>query len=189
VVSKICAFLVSFILTFTIRDQFRDIVIPYPRVLHKELKGNQHKGIDLLGYIDTQNGHILLIIEIMASVDDNYPASTVRDHLKQLLDDTLKGDNERLIKELEYIHDEADAEYKDVINGFLVAIIGRQFNNKDDVLAVPVMVRPVNKWNNDDWKPFLTNTEEFEKASIPSTVCYYAIECSELLNRIKSGAV
>lgn len=129
----------------------------------------------------------------MASVDDNYPASTVRDHLKQLLDDTLKGDNERLIKELEYIHDEADAEYKDVINGFLVAIIGRQFNNKDDVLAVPVMVRPVNKWNNDDWKPFLTNTEEFEKASIPSTVCYYAIECdcsfSELLNRIKSGAV
>lgn len=176
-----------------IKSQFNNVVLPYPRVLHKELKGTQHKGIDLLGYIETQNGHILLIIEIMASVENNYPASTVRDHLKQILDHTLKGNNERLLRELEYIHDETDDSHKDIINGFLVALCGKEFNNKEDVLAVPVMVRPVNKWNNDDWKPFLTATQEFEQAEVPSTVCYYAIECdcnfSELLNRIKTRAV
>lgn len=172
-----------------ISSQLNDIIIPYPRVLHKEAKGNQHKGIDLIGYIETENGHILLIIEVMASVENNYPAATVKDHLKQLMDSTLKDNNDRLIKELEYIHDEADNIYKDIINGFLVAIYGNELNNKNDVLAVPVMVRPTNKWNKNDWQPFLVATQEFEQANIPSTVCYYAIECdcnfSELLDHIK----
>lgn len=172
-----------------IGKEFSDITIPYPRVLHKEAVGNQHKGIDLIGYIETQAGHILLIIEVMASVEDKYPAATVRQHFTQLMDQTLKNNNDRLIKELVYIHDEADDSFKDIINGFLVATYTKEFNNKEDVLAVPVMVRPINKWHNNDWKPFLTATQEFEQANIPSTVCYYAIECdcnfSELLDHIK----
>lgn len=87
-----------------IRNQNNGVVFPYPRVFHKELKGNQHKGID-------------------------------------------------------------------------------------DVWAVPVLVRPTNMWNSDDWKPFLSVTKQFEGAKIPSTVHYYAIECdckfSELIDCIK----
>lgn len=176
-----------------IEHQHEGIVFPYPRVLHKELTGNQHKGIDLLGYIQTPNGHTLLIAEVMASVDQKYPATTVREHLTQLLDDTLnKGKPERLVKELEYVHDESDEVHKDVLNNFLIALFTNDIKNKEDILAVPVLVRPISKWHRDDWEPFLKVTDKFETAAIPSTLNYYAIECdctfSELLDRVKGTA-
>lgn len=177
-----------------IQDQHQDVVFPYPRVFHKELRGNQHHGIDLIGYFKTPDGHILLIVEVMASIESQHPASTVRDHLKQLLDNTLDSDDlGRLIDELEYLHDESGEEHKDIINGFLSAIINGQFNNKEDVWAVSVLVRPLNLWDKKDWRPFIKAIKKFEKAKIPSTVYYYALECNcsfdKLFDLVKNAAV
>jgi hypothetical protein len=177
-----------------IREQHENVIFPYPRIFHKELRGNQHKGIDLIGYIKTPAGHILLIMEVMASVESQHPAGTVRDHLKQLLNKTLdSNDLGRLINELEYIHDESGDEHKDVINGFLTALLNGKFNNKEDVWAVPVLVRPINLWDNKDWFPFMKASKKFEDAKIPSTVYYYALECNctfdKLFDSVKNAAV
>jgi|BioPla2DNA2_1021312.scaffolds.fasta_scaffold44445_2 hypothetical protein len=177
-----------------VQDQHKDVVFPCPRVFHKELRGNQHKGIDLIGYIKTPAGHILLIMEVMASIELQHPAGTVREHLKQILDNTLdSNDPVRLINELEYIHDEAGDEHKYVINGFLTALLNGQFNNKEDVWAVPVLVRPINLWDKKDWLPFMKATNKFEDAKIPSTVYHYALECNctfdKLFDLIKNAAV
>ncbi|MEA1960697.1 MAG: hypothetical protein U9N81_05355 [Bacillota bacterium] len=177
-----------------IKEQHENAVFPYPRIFHKELRGNQHKGIDLIGYIKTPAGHILLIMEVMASVESHHPAGTVRDHLKQLLDNTLdSNDLGRLINELEYIHDEAGEEHRNVINGFLTALLNGQINNKEDVWALPVLIRPINLWAKEDWLPFMKATKKFEDAKIPSTVYYYALECNctfdKLFDLIKNAAV
>lgn len=176
-----------------IENQHSDVVFPYPRVLHKELEGNQHKGIDLLGYVNGNSGYILVVVEVMASVQDKYPADTVRDHLKQILDQTLADEkSNRLLKELEYIHDEAENEHKDILNNFLFDIHHNLLNSKDRVWAIPILVRPKNKWRNGEWDPFISKTKHFEKAAIPSTLFYYAIKCdcsfSELMDKVKKSA-
>jgi hypothetical protein len=109
--------------------------------LHKGSINSQHRGIDLLAYLEDEGNFSLYVIEVMASVENNHPPQTVRDHYNQLFSDTLNQDDfSRLLKELQTIHGEAaDDHDKDVLNGFIAVLLAGKLNNNQDVVAVPGM--------------------------------------------------
>jgi len=79
--------------------------------------------------------------------------------------------------ELQTIHGEAaDDHDKDVINGFIAVLLAGKLNNNQDVVAVPVLVRPAGLFHPDDWKPFYDNRQEFENARISSRLWFIALE-------------
>jgi len=156
------------------------MTVPYPRVLHKEVFQLQHHGIDALGYELTTNGHLLYVIEVMASVDLDHPPTTVKDHYGQILDETLNVDRSpRLLRDLQTAHDESDDTHKDVLNGFITAVIDGTISNGVSVVATPLLVRRFNEHNANDWAPFVNNSQSFEDAAIPSYVFFLTVECHE----------
>jgi hypothetical protein len=170
----------------------KELIFPYPRVLHKENYKLQHHGIDLIGYKKNSNEFILYIIEIMSSVENKHPPSTVTDHLKQILPNTLDADKpERLLNDLQTLHDESSDDHKDILNGFIIATLAGSFSS-DSVRAVPVLIRRFDEFHKNDWKPFIQNIRLFEKAKIPSRLLFIAVECHEsfsgLLDLIKKSA-
>ena len=170
------------------------LVLPYPRVLHKESYTLQHHGIDSLGYTEQNGEYTLYIIEVMASVDSNHPPQTVKDHLKQLLPDTINAPSlDRLLKDLQTVHDESkDDKDRNVLNGFIVAALNGSLSRNQAVIASPVLIRRFNEFDKNDWKPFIDGKSEFEQATISSTVLFIAVEChktfSGLLDLIKQTA-
>ncbi len=170
-----------------------NIVLPFPRVLHKETFTLQHHGIDALGYEVKANGYILYVIEIMASIDGNHPPTVVGEHLTQLLDRTLNVNKApRLLKDLRTVHDESEATHKDILNGFITVIIEENITDDSSVVATPLLVRRFNEFNPSDWMPFKDKTSEFENAIIPSQICFLAVEChdsfSGMLDLVKQTA-
>lgn len=162
-----------------LRTQCPGLRFPYPRVLHKDSPDSQHRGIDLLAYLEDDGGNFsLYIIEVMASGENNHPPQTVRDHYNQLFSNTLNQDGfSRLLNELLTIHGEAaDNHDKDVLNGFIAVLLTGELNNNQDVVAVPVLVRPVDLFHPNDWKPFFDNRREFENARLPSSLWFVALE-------------
>lgn len=158
---------------------------PHPRVLHKEARGLQHHGIDILGYEQSPDGYTLLIVEVMASVSAAHPPSTVKDHFNQLKDTLNPQFRERLLEDLSYVHDECtDPVDKEVLNQFIIAATAGNLKRIDGQQAVGILIRPVNLWLVTDWKPFFDNAEEFEKTTIPATVWFGAIECDSMLSAL-----
>ena len=174
-----------------LKNQRPHAVFPYPRVLHKEVPDLQHHGIDLIGFEETENGYNLLIVEVMASVSKAQPPSTVNQHFNQLLDTLSPDFPKRLVDDLIFIHDESlDTETKDILNGFLTAIIEGKLNKKEGQIALAVLVRPCSLCSQNDWEPFIKNTHKFENTKIPAVVWFGLIECdckfSDIMNKIKS---
>ena len=170
-----------------------DLVLPYPRVLHKESYPLQHHGIDLLGYRKENGEHLLYVIEVMASAQDAHPPQTVRDHRRQLLEETLNApDAKRLLRDLQFVHDEADGTHRSVLNGFIIALLDTSGNNGHAVVAGAVLVVRTNCFDQKDWGPFSEHTKLFEQARIPSSVLFICIECHEsfsgLLDLVKATA-
>ncbi len=166
-------------------------VFPYPRVLHKERPGIQHHGIDILGYEEGPDGFTLLIVEVMASVQNSTPPSTVREHYEQLFDTLNPTSPDRLIEDLAYIHDEcSDDNDKNILNGFLIAAEMGQLRDRDGQVAIPILIRPVGLWAQGDWSPFFNKTTEFESANIPALVSFFVVQSncsfSDLMNKVKS---
>jgi len=171
----------------------KELVLPCPRVLHKESFQLQHHGIDSLGYRKDSEGYTLYVIEVMASAENNHPPATVKQHLNQILPETLDAPNpERLLRDLQTIHDESSDEHRNVLNGFIIATIDGKLSSTDSVMATPVLVRRYGEFHEKDWGPFFKNTVAFEQARIPSTVCFVAVEChdsfSGMLDLIKQTA-
>jgi len=169
------------------------VAIPYPRVLHKEVSQLQHHGIDAIGYELTTSGHLLYVIEVMASVDLNHPPTTVRDHLSQILDETLNVNRSpRLLRDLQIAHDESDDSHKDVLNGFITAVIDGTISNGISVVAAPLLVRRFNEHDANDWLPFVNHSQSFEHAIIPSHILFLTVEChdsfSGMLDLVKQTA-
>lgn len=168
--------------------------LPYPRVLHKESLPLQHHGIDSLGYTEQNGEYTLYVIEVMATVDTKHPPKTVKDHLKQILPNTLNAPSfNRLLNDLRTIHDESkDDKDRNVLNGFIIATLNGSLSHNQAVIASPVLIRRFNEFNENDWKPFIENKSEFEQATIPSSVLFIAVEChdtfSGLLDLIKQTA-
>lgn len=173
-------------------EELPQLRLPVPRVLHKEAYGLQHHGVDLLGFTVDSGPQMLAAIEVMASVQDQHPPGTVRDHLKQLLEDTLKEDPpKRLVRDIAYVHDECrEGADKDVLNAFIVAI--REDALEHPVLAIAVLVRPADALGEDDWRPFRDAVDEFDRARIQGRVVFYAVECScgfaALMDRVRAAA-
>lgn len=129
----------------------------------------------------------------MASVEANHPPNTVKDHLKQILPDTLDApEPERLLNDLRTVHDESSDEHKDILNGFIIATCDGSICYENSVIAAPVLIRRFDEFRLEDWKPFIEETESFETARIPSNLLYIALEChksfSGLLDLIKESA-
>ena len=176
-----------------LNSQFEHISFPYLRVLHKGLPtGVQHNGIDIIGYQEVDRGkHRLVVAEVMASVADTSPPSTVTDHRKQLLDETLQPrPPKRLLRDLQTAHDEAtDPEARTVLNGFIAALASdKLFTRKH--LGIGVLVRPSDAASTSDWNPFYNRRSEFEDATIPTELHFGLIECDEqfssLIERVKN---
>lgn len=166
------------------------IVLPYPRVLHKEVFTLQHHGVDALGYEPTTNGYVLYVIEIMASADLDHPPTTVSNHLRQLLDSTLNVEQSpRLLRDLQTVHDESADSHKDILNGFITVVLEGSFSDSGSVVAMPLLVRRFREHGAADWTPFINKTCTFEQAIIPSKVLFLSVEChasfSGLLNLVK----
>ena len=129
----------------------------------------------------------------MASVEAGVP-STVRQHYRQLLDETLnERPPNRLIEDLTFVLDEvSDQTDKAVFRGFLTAVLEKRLIWKDDQIALAVLVRPHGVRDSNDWAPFLEGVDEFERAEIPATVLFISVVCdcsfSELMNRVKRAA-
>jgi hypothetical protein len=171
----------------------KDLIFPYPRVLHKESFRLQHHGIDAIGYKKNSDEYTLYVIEVMASVEDKHPPATVRDHLTQILPDTLDAaEPERLLNDLQTLHDESSDEHKDIINGFIIATYEGSFSSSASVVATPILIRRFDEFHRDDWVPFTQKSGSFELAKIPSNLLFIAIECHEsfsgLLDLIKESA-
>lgn len=171
----------------------KDLIFPYPRVLHKEAYRLQHHGIDAIGYKKNADEYTLYVIEVMASVEDRHPPATVKDHLIQILPDTLDAaEPERLLMDLQTLHDESSDEHKDILNGFIIATYEGSFSSSDSVVAAPVLIRRFDEFHKNDWKPFIQKTRSFEMAKIPSNLLFIAVECHEsfsgLLDLIKGSA-
>ena len=148
------------------------IVLPYPRVLHKEVFPLQHHGIDALGYESTINGYFLYIIEVMASIDQNHPPTTVKDHLSQILDETLNiPASPRLLKDLQTVHDEATEQHKDILNGFITADMDCTISNGNSVIATPLLVKRFNEYDTKDWAPFLDKYNRSSRQPSASRSC------------------
>jgi hypothetical protein len=171
-----------------------DLVLPYPRVLHKELHKLQHHGIDAIGYTKDADEYTLYVIEVMATVDVKHPPKTVKDHLKQILPDTLNAPSfNRLLNDLRTIHDESkDDKDRNVLNGFIISTLNGSLSQNQALIASPLLIRRFNEFNENDWKPFIESKSEFDQAIIPSTVLFIAVEChatfSGLLDLIKQTA-
>ena len=172
----------------------QELVLPYPRVLHKESFKLQHHGIDALGYREDPEGYYTLyVIEIMASVENNHPPVTVKRHLNQILPETLNApDPERLLQDLQTVHDESSDEHRSILNGFIIATLDGALSSTDSVMATPILIRRHGEFHENDWTPFLKGTALFEQAQIPSTVYFVAVEChdsfSGMLDLIKQTA-
>lgn len=165
---------------------------PYPRVLHK-VRGMQHHGIDILGYERVGDDYTLLVVEVMASVSASHPPTTVQQHYNQLVDTLSPAFPERLLADLEFVHDECtDPVDKDVLNQFIVRAENSALSDINGQLAVAILIRPANFWLVTDWDPFLTQTASFEASKIPATVWFGAVECdtvfSALMDQIKADA-
>ncbi len=95
-----------------------------------------------------------------------------------MFSDTLNQDDcSRLLKELQTIHGEASDDHdKDVINGFIAVLLAGKLNTNQDVVAVPVLVRPADFFHPDDWKPFFDNRQKFENARTPSKLWFMALK-------------
>ncbi len=171
----------------------KNLVTPYPRVLHKESPMLQHRGVDAMGYTKNGDKYTLFLIEVMASAENRHPPATVKDHLKQLLTDTLDApEHVRLLNDLQTLHDESSDEHRDILNGFIIAACEGSLSSSDSVVAVPVLVRRFEEFDEKDWKPFIRKTVSFEKAAISSKLLFLGIEChksfSGLLDLIKESA-
>jgi hypothetical protein len=161
--------------------------------LHKESFPLQHHGIDALGYESTPEGYSLYVVEIMASVEHNHPPTTVKDHLTQILDSTLNVPRSpRLLQDLQTVHDEANDQHKDVLNGFITIVMDGTISSENSVVAVPLLVKRFNEHDPKDWNPFAGKTQAFEQAAIPSRILFLTLEChdsfSGMLDLIKQTA-
>jgi hypothetical protein len=160
-------------------------------VLHKEARGLQHHGVDLVGYEVDGDLVTLVLVEIMASVAAGHPPSTVRQHRDQLLVETLRPvPPERLLDDLSLIHDECGSEAeKTIINGLIVAVADGSLAASGPQAAVAVLIRPLEMFDASDWRPFQEATGDFEAASIPANVDFAAVECdqtlTDLMDRVK----
>ncbi len=156
-----------------------DIVIPVPRVAHKESPPLQHHGIDVIGFrqISAQD-YALYVIEVMASEEDIHPPSTVRDHKKQLYEETLnQGSLERLRQDLGFVHAECEEKFKPVLNGFIALLIRDRSQLSQGAVATAVLVRPSGMFDRKDWSPFLDSAEDFESAVVNSHILFLALRC------------
>lgn len=174
-----------------VKEFKRDLVMPFPRVFHKELSNNQHKGIDIIGYETVNGQHKLYIIEIMASVEAKSPPGTEKEHFTQLHKNTLNDkDKKRLMKELTYIHDESDQIHKDILNGFIVKLLQNDINDTELNQAVSMLVRPAGKNQNTDFDTFKKKASNFSSAHVKATVSCFGLNCNvtfaELMNKVKT---
>lgn len=186
--------LTEILATRMLRAKRPGIRLPHPRVLHKEARGQQHKGIDLIGFEKDDGRYVLLVIEVMSSVDDDHPPTTVSEHYNQIIDTLNESPPLRLLGDLAYVHDECTAESdKSVINGLIAALFNGSRRNLGDTVAIPVLVRPKGLWDTEDWKPFLQKAVLMEGAQIPGVVWFAGIECdcnfSGLLDHVKATAL
>jgi hypothetical protein len=169
--------------------------LPYPRVLHKESFRIQHHGIDSLGYVNFDGEYTLYVIEVMATVDAKHPPQTVKDHLEQILPNTLNEPSlKRLLYDLRTVHDESNNNRdRDVLSGFIIAALNGLLSQNQAVIASPVFIRRFNEFNEKDWKPFIESKSKFEQALLPSSVLFIAVEChdtfSGLLDLIRQTAL
>ncbi len=157
------------------------VTFPYPGVLHHDAKDAQHRGIDLIGYIQKDQEYALLISEVMATnqARRGTPA-TVRDHHRQLLQQTVDQEGlGRLLYSLSAVHDEAPESQQQVLNAFIAAAISGSLKTEGAVIASPVLVRKNGRFSSADWKPFLDGVNAFEGARVPSTVVFLAIEACD----------
>lgn len=168
------------------------VTFPYPGVLHHDSERAQHKGIDLVGYIEDDEQYALLIAEVMATTEkQGKTPKTVKDHKSQLLDGTLgQAGLQRLMYSLRAVHDEASEAEKEVLNAFITAALDGSLTSEGAILASPVLVRKNGKFDAVDWQPFLDSVSSFEQAIAPSTVVFIAVEgCdsySGLLDAVKA---
>lgn len=157
------------------------VTFPYPGVLHHDAEKAQHRGIDLIGYTQNDEEYALLISEVMATNQARAGTpSTVTQHHRQLLADTLNQDGlGRLLYSLSAVHDEASESQQQVLGAFIAAALDGSLKDEGAVIASPVLVRKNGKFTAADWKPFLNGVDGFEKAKVPATVMFLAIEACE----------
>jgi hypothetical protein len=155
------------------------VIVPVPRVFRKESKNLQHHGIDLLGYACSVDGdYTLFVIEVMASDSSDHPPSTVRDHRRQLLDQTLNEPTlDRLRIDLGYVHAAAEDRHKPVLNGFIAALVRDRSSFTGSVVAGAVLVRPAGLLGPADSKPFHESIKAFESAIVPSRILFKGVDC------------
>lgn len=172
-----------------------DLILPCPRVLHKEAFPLQHHGIDIIGYRKIGSGYVLYVAEVKATVETESPPSAAYKLVKQLYDETLNQiPVTRLLDDICYVHAECrEQNEKDVINGFISAILSGAIRQPGSVIACPIVVKRTGEAIQSDTTPFLTKLNDFENAHIPSTIFFSTIECHEtfsgLLDLVKGSAI
>lgn len=177
-----------------LKGEHPKVILPYPRVMHKPVVSAQHQGIDLLGYIEAGDRFVLVVAEVMASVEARNPPTTVRDHFWQLMDQTLDASfpSERLRQELDYLHDEAEDKHKGVLQGFLLALLDGSLGRGERVLAMPILVRRAKELNERDYRPFKEGEARADGARIPARIWFGGIELDrrfcDLLDLVKASA-
>ncbi len=168
------------------------VTFPYPGVLHHDAENAQHRGIDLVGYVEEEGEYALLIAEVMATTQKaGRTPSTVRDHYAQLLQQTVDQEGlGRLLYSLRAVHDEASEPQQQVLNAFITAALDGSLKTAGAVLASPVLIRKNGQFSEVDWKPFLDGVDAFQGARAPATVVFIAIEAcdsySEWLDSVKT---
>ncbi|MFH1468766.1 MAG: hypothetical protein ABIO70_30540 [Pseudomonadota bacterium] len=178
-----------------LRQERPEIVLPYPRVFHKDTPSTQHHGIDLLGYFEAEHAFVLVVCEVMASAEERHPPSTVRQHWRQMVAETLDAPtpSRRLAADLDTLIDESGDEHQAVLAGFLVALLEDRLGQEEHpVLALPILVRPSAIWSDDDRGPFARGREKLDRLAIPARLWFAGVELdrrfSELLDLVKSTA-
>lgn len=168
------------------------VVLPRPRVFHKELPHLQHHGLDLVGYVpDGSAVPDLFLIEVMATVSGNHPPDVVAQKRDQLLRDTLDEQKHvRLMREFAWLHAESGETARDALNLLILELQAGRLGKSSRVFATPVLVSQAEKFDISDWTPFQAATERFEKASIPAAISFLALcpTCSfvDLVDGIKA---
>lgn len=175
------------VLAYDALKQVHDAVIPASRIREKEVPGQPTRGLDIFGLLMAPQIRAI-ICEVKASSSDESPPGVVNsggDSMHGQIKGRI-GDKAKLLQELQWSlkHAHDDAAKLQVASAMLVL-------SKDDAqppVVVPVLVRPVSKYNEKDFGCFRAEPDEYSPAEIRFLILRIPGTIEEFADRIYKRA-
>ena len=172
----------------TLQDLFQT-KIPFDNIKMRERSDKSARGIDIVGYEQSNDGKMQLIIcEVKLSTEVSPPqvVDQTKDSLSNQIKKHLENKEETQKRLLEIYHKITDEEQKQIL---LKIIVMLATSNKDlSIVACPFLVRERSLYVKTDFGSFLTNQQQFSPATLRFIIVCFHEKLKDLFDNIFNEA-